>query len=119
MTSAAPHAVIYNGFDEMFVGGMAMGADGAIGTTYNFMGDLFVAMYAAMRGGDLARARALQTRANAAIDVLVDVGVFPGTKAALACMGLDVGPCRRPFAALTEAQHVRVRAMVEALRAAV
>ena len=33
LKSAAPQAVIYNGFDEMFVGGVAMGADGAIGTT--------------------------------------------------------------------------------------
>ena len=50
---ASADAVIYNGFDEMFVGGVTMGADGGIGTTYNFMGRLFVDMYNALRAGRL------------------------------------------------------------------
>jgi len=108
LKTAAPGAVIYNGFDEMFVGGVAMGADGGIGTTYNVMGHLFVEMYAAMQAGDLPRAQALQIKANAVIDVLVEVGVFPGTKAMLKMLGLDCGPCRRPFAPLTVAQYQKV-----------
>ncbi len=112
LKSAAPQAVIYNGYDEMFVGGMAMGADGAIGTTFNVMGRLFVRMFDALKAGDMARALALQSRANAVIDVLVEVGVFPGTKAMLKVRGLDCGPCRRPFAPLTPAQQGRVEAIV-------
>jgi N-acetylneuraminate lyase len=112
LKTAAPHAVIYNGFDEMFVGGVAMGADGGIGTTYNFMGKLFVQMWNAVRAGELEQARALQTRANAVIDVLIDVGVFPGTKGILALQGLDCGPCRAPFSALTEAQQAKLAQVV-------
>ncbi len=112
LKTAAPDAVIYNGFDEMFAGGVAMGADGGIGTTYNVMGQLFVALYHAMQAGDLALARALQTRANAVIDVLIDVGVFPGTKAILKGLGVDCGECRRPFAPLTAAQQVKVDELV-------
>jgi N-acetylneuraminate lyase len=112
LKSAAPQAVIYNGFDEMFVGGLAMGADGAIGTTYNFMGRLFVRMFEALRAGDLAAAQALQSRANQVIDVLIEVGIFPGTKAMLKIMGVDCGPCRKPFAELTSAQVARVEAVV-------
>lgn len=112
LKSAAPKAVIYNGYDEMFVGGMAMGADGAIGTTFNVMGRLFVRIFDALKAGDMTRALALQSRANAVIDVLVDVGVFPGTKAMLKLLGLDCGPCRRPFAPLTAAQQARVEAIV-------
>ena len=113
LKTAAPDAVVYNGFDEMFAGGMAMGADGGIGTTYNVMGGLFVAMYEALRAGQLPQARALQTRANAVIDVLIEVGVFPGTKAMLKLMGVDCGPCRRPFAALSAAQQARIEAIVD------
>ena len=113
LKTAAPQAVIYNGFDEMFVGGVAMGADGGIGTTYNVMGHLFVEMYNAMRAGDLPRAQALQTRANAVIDVLIDVGVFPGTKAMLKLLGVDCGPCRLPFAQLSAAQWAKVEAIVD------
>ena len=112
LKTAAPEAVVYNGFDEMFVGGMAMGADGGIGTTYNVMGALFVQMYEAMRTGELPRAQALQTHANAVIDVLIEVGVFPGTKAMLQLLGVDCGPCRRPFARLTAAQQAKVEAVV-------
>jgi N-acetylneuraminate lyase len=112
LKSAAPQAVIYNGFDEMFVGGIAMGADGAIGTTYNVMGRRFVRMFNAVKAGDLAGALALQSEANAVIDVLIEVGVLPGTKAMLKMLGLDCGPCRRPFALLTPAQQARVEAIV-------
>ena len=112
LKSAAPHAVIYNGFDEMFAGGFAMGADGAIGTTFNVMGRLFVRIFDALKAGDMATALRLQSRANAVIDVLIDVGVFPGTKAMLKILGVDCGPCRRPFAALTPAQLARVEAIV-------
>ncbi len=112
LKTAAPGAVIYNGFDEMFVGGVAMGADGGIGTTYNVMGQLFVEIYRAMQSDDLAQARALQTRANAVIDVLIDVGVFPGTKAILKGLGVDCGECRRPFAQLTPAQQAKVDQLV-------
>ena len=116
LKSAAPQAVIYNGFDEMFVGGLAMGADGAIGTTYNFMGRLFVRMFEAMRAGDLPAAQAMQSRANQLIDVLIEVGVFPGTKAMLKIMGVDCGPCRKPFSELTAAQLARVEGVVESIR---
>lgn len=117
--TAAPHAVVYNGFDEMFVGGVAMGADGGIGTTYNFMGSLFVQMWNAVRAGRLDEARALQTRANAVIDVLIEVGVFPGTKALLQWQGLDCGPCRAPFSALQEAQRAKLEQVArEVLQAA-
>jgi N-acetylneuraminate lyase len=112
LKTAAPNAVIYNGFDEMFMGGVAMGADGGIGTTYNFMGRLFVDLYSALRAGRMDEASALQRRANDVIDVLIEVGVFPGTKAILKIMGVDCGPCRRPFAALTDAQQGKVERIV-------
>ena len=112
LKTAAPDAVIYNGFDEMFVGGVAMGADGGIGTTYNFMGRLFVDMYNALRAGRLDEANALQHRANDVIDVLIEVGVFPGTKAILKLQGVDCGPCRRPFGELTAVQVEKVREIV-------
>ena len=40
--TAFPHKVFYNGFDEMFLAGLSMGADGGIGSTYNFMAEKFI-----------------------------------------------------------------------------
>jgi N-acetylneuraminate lyase len=112
LKTARPGAVVYNGFDEMFVGGVTMGADGGIGTTYNFMGRLFVSMYNALHAGKLDEASALQRRANDVIDVLIEVGVFPGTKAILKLQGVDCGPCRRPFGELTGQQLERLADVV-------
>jgi N-acetylneuraminate lyase len=89
-----------------------MGADGAIGTTYNVMGRRFVRIFDALKAGDLAGALALQSEANTVIDVLIEVGVLPGTKAMLKILGLDCGACRRPFAPLTPTQQARVEAIV-------
>jgi N-acetylneuraminate lyase len=46
------------------------------------------------------------------IDVLIEVGVFPGTKAMLQLLGVDCGPCRRPFDALSAAQLSTVERIV-------
>lgn len=94
--------VVFNGFDEMCLGGLAMGADGAIGSTYNFMGSKFVALYDAFRAGELSRASALQTEANEIIAEMIKHGVFQCEKAILTYMGIDMGPCRRPFLPLSE-----------------
>ncbi len=48
---AAPDAIVYNGYDEMCLAGFAMVHSGAIGTTYNFMGDLFVVLRACVAAG--------------------------------------------------------------------
>jgi N-acetylneuraminate lyase len=111
-----PDAIIFNGYDEMCLAGLAMGADGAIGTTYNFMGDLFVRLDAAFRAGRMADALALQRRANRVIDTLIAVGVFPGTKGILKLMGHDCGPCRAPFKPLEAGDWARLEACVASLR---
>ena len=37
-----PDLTLYNGFDEMYLAGLSMGADGAIGSTFNFMAEKFI-----------------------------------------------------------------------------
>ena len=44
LKASFPGKLVYNGFDEMFLAGLSMGADGGIGSTYNFMADKFVKM---------------------------------------------------------------------------
>lgn len=110
-----PDVAIFNGYDEMCLAGLAMGADGAIGTTYNFMGAQFVALRRAFVEGRMERALLLQRRANRVIDVLVEVGVFQGTKAILRMLGQDVGICRPPFGALPSGAEARLRACLDEL----
>ena len=78
---ALPDCVIFNGYDEQFLAGLAMGANGGIGSTYNYMGRLFVAIRRHFDAGDMEGARDLQRRVNDMVDVIVAIGVLPATKA--------------------------------------
>lgn len=97
-----PDHVFYNGSDEMLLSGLAAGADGGIGTTYNFQPKRMVEIRKRYLAGDMQGALALQTLANRAIEVILRNGVIPSTKALLGMLGLDVGLCREPFMPLTE-----------------
>ena len=100
-----PEKVIYNGFDEMFLAGLSMGADGAIGSTFNFMAEKFINIYNLFREGKQQEAFKVQQEANKIISTLCKVGVFQGEKAVLNLMGLDFGDVREPFAKITKEQY--------------
>jgi N-acetylneuraminate lyase len=100
-----PEKVIYNGYDEMFLAGLSMGADGAIGSTFNFMAEKFVKIYNLFREGKQEEAFKVQQEANKIISTLCKVGVFQGEKAVLNLMGLDFGDVREPFAKITKEQY--------------
>lgn len=100
--TAHPDKIIYNGYDEMMLCGLIMGADGGIGTTYNFMPEKFLGIYNLFNKGDIEGARALQSEANAIIEVLIKVGVLPGSKYLLSKLGIDMGNCREPFKTLSD-----------------
>lgn len=99
--SAYPEKTAFNGYDEMFLAGLSMGADGGIGSTYNFMPDKYIGMRELFLRGDMASARDLQKEANAVIAELIKVGVLPGLKEILRLSGFDFGDCRKPFRQLT------------------
>lgn len=109
MKHSSPEMSIFNGHDEVFLPALAAGADGAIGSTYNFMAEKFVAIRARFAAGDVHAAQELQTEANSVIDVLKEVGVFNGIKYILALQGIETGQCRSPFLPLTESQRARIR----------
>lgn len=94
--------VVFNGFDEMLIGGLSMGADGGIGSTYNFLGKLILKIYDSFNNGDIAGAQAVQTEVNAIIDAMIPFGVFQMEKQILTYMGIDMGNCRKPFLPLSD-----------------
>lgn len=99
-----PHKILYNGYDEMMLSGLAMGADGGIGSTYNFMADKFVLIRSLFARGDVEAARKVQQEANRIIAVLCRVGVMQAEKEVLNQLGFDFGVCRPPFGVPTEEQ---------------
>jgi N-acetylneuraminate lyase len=101
---AFPFALLLNGYDEILAAGLVSGADGGIGSTYNVMGRIYLALAADLKAGDVAAAAAKQSRCNAVIDELVRVGVFPGLKYLLQRLGvIATSVCRKPLATLARA----------------
>lgn len=103
--TAYPEKAVYNGFDEMFYAGIAMGADGGIGSTYNMMAEKFIRMLRLFREGKNEEVRKIQQKVNAVVEALVKVGVIPGEKALLRALGFDCGSCRKPFRPVTGEQE--------------
>ncbi len=99
-----PDKVFYNGSDEMLLSGLAAGADGGIGTTYNFQPERMLAIYRLYREGRMQEALAVQRDANAIIESVLSYGVFPACKEIMRIGGLDYGTCRAPYLPLTAEQ---------------
>lgn len=107
--TAFPEKVLYNGFDEMFLSGLAMGADGGVGSTYNFMADKFVRIRSLFAEGKIEQARAVQQEANRIITILCKVGVMQAEKEVLNQLGFDFGVCRHPFGEPTAEQKELIK----------
>lgn len=77
-----------------------MGADGAIGSTYNFIAEKFINIKSLYESNKHQEAKALQVEANEIIQALTKVGVFQGIKFILSEMAISCGGCRRPFSTI-------------------
>lgn len=95
---------IFNGPDETCALGLMMGADGAIGSTYNIMPRTFVGIYNAVQAGDVREAMRLQHKADDLIEALLDYNVVEAVKVALALKGYDVGDVTPPLPRMSDAQ---------------
>ena len=96
--------VVFNGPDEQFVGGRAMGADGGIGGTYAVMPELFLKADALLRAGRVEDAAAVQYRIDEIIYAMCACkgNLYAVLKEILRLReGLELGGVRPPLPALT------------------
>jgi len=82
--------------------GLAMGADGGIGSTYNFMADKFVLIRKLFLEGKAEEARRVQNEANRIITVLCKIGVMQAEKEIMNQLGMEFGDCRPPFSKISD-----------------
>jgi len=105
--------IVFNGFDEVFLAGLSLGADGMIGSTGNFVPDIIVSIYNSFRFGDLKSAYSYQQKLNRIIKDILGFGVIPGIKEILNMAGFECGKPRRPFKALDEDDRVRLSSLIK------
>lgn len=106
---------VFNGFDEMLVAGLSMGADGGIGSTYNFMPQIILEIYNSFNKGDIAAAQKAQEKANRIIADIIPYGVFQMEKEILKNLGLPVGECRKPFLPLSAEGKAKAKEIAASL----
>lgn len=103
------------GTDETLLAAIAVGARGAVGSTYNFAAPLYHRLLAAFAAGDLAVARLEQMRSVRLVQALARIGYFGAAKALMGFLGVPVGPARLPLGNPTLEQTHALRAELDAL----
>ena len=104
---------VVSGPDEMMIAAQAMGADGAIGTTQNFLPRLFVAAYTAFHAGDVGQAEALQARINHTVATFLSFPSHAAAKEIMRLLGFDCGAPRPPLLPLTTQQQGQLKEMLQ------
>lgn len=110
--------IVFNGPDEQFVSGRAIGADGGIGGTYGVMPELFLKLNDLIKAHENEKACELQHAVNAIIYKMCSGhgNMYAVAKEMLRInAGLDIGSVREPLTGLNDADReiaVEAAAMV-------
>ena len=115
-------AIVFNGPDEQFVAGRAIGACGGIGGTYGAMPELFIRMDALVREGRIPEAQAIQHEVNAIIGEVCAcrANLYAALKEILRInAGLELGGVRKPLQGLFEGDAEKAAATAAHIREAI
>ncbi len=85
------------GRDEILLAALALGATGAVGSTYNYMPGIYLRVIEAFNAGDIEAARKFQSQAIQVIAVMSRRGGMSAGKAMMKMAGIDCGPVRPPL----------------------
>ena len=113
--------VIFNGPDEQYVAGRAMGAEGGIGGTYAVMPELFIRLEKFISDKETEKAMALQYRINEIIYAMCscNCSMYAAAKYILSLQGVECGSVRAPFMPLEkEDRHLAlaVKEMIDKVK---
>lgn len=111
--------IVFNGPDEQFISGLAMGAIGGIGGTYAVMPELFLRARSLFLGGEVEKAREVQNEICRIIYAMCAAhgNLYAVMKAILKKTGVECGGVRKPLPGLIESDAAVVdksAAMIDA-----
>ena len=117
--AAGEDYIIFNGPDEQFISGFAIGAEGGIGGTYGAMPELFLKMEELVKTNDMENARKLQYTVNEIIYKMCSGhgNMYGVIKAILKINeGLELGGVREPLASLIDSDAEIVKKAAQMIR---
>ena len=101
------------GYDEMLLPALAVGAKGAIGSTYTFAAPLYLEVIRLYEAGEQEAAAAMQLHSVNMVRCLVKYPPIPAQRAIMRMEGIELGQCRLPLEALSVAQEQDFRKSLE------
>ena len=104
------------GRDENMLSALAVGAKGAVGSTFNYAAPLYYDLIKAFDENDLEKAQALQQQSIDMITLLGKYGGIATGKAYMKLVGLDCGDFRLPVKNMNNDQFELFKKDVEKLR---
>ena len=114
--------IVFNGPDEQFLSGLAMGACGGIGGTYAAMPELFIKVRALFLEGKMEEARVIQNDICRIIYKLCSAhgNMYAVIKEVIRIQGgPDIGSVRAPLAELAEADFAVCKEAAEMIQTAI
>ncbi|MEH6305802.1 dihydrodipicolinate synthase family protein [Olivibacter sp. CPCC 100613] len=102
------------GYDEMLLPALAIGAKGAIGSTYTFAAPLYIQLLTSYRSGRHEEAANLQLHAVNMVRCLVKYPPIPAQRAVMKMIGFDLGSCRLPLEPLHEDEIQELKSALDA-----
>ena len=102
--------IVFNGPDEQYISGLAMGACAGIGGTYAVMPELFLKIYEHFQKGEMEPARQIQNEIDRIIYKMCSAhgNLYAVQKAILAKSGVRCGSVRKPMPGLIESDNAVV-----------
>jgi N-acetylneuraminate lyase len=103
------------GMDECLLPALALGAKGAVGSSYNFAAPIYYRLWRAFDRGDLDTARSEQWKSVQLIQLLASFGYMAAAKALMQRLGVPVGQPRLPNSSLSSEQRQQLYMRLEEL----
>nr|XP_020478012.1 N-acetylneuraminate lyase [Monopterus albus]XP_020478013.1 N-acetylneuraminate lyase [Monopterus albus]XP_020478014.1 N-acetylneuraminate lyase [Monopterus albus] len=117
VSHSRPHWSVLYGIDEQLLAGLAMGAHGAVGSTYNYLGSHVHKLMSAFEKGDLIKARAIQFKIQELLSYAKKLGFDLGVNKQLMndVSGLCLGPPRSPLMPCPHARALSIKQKYQSL----
>lgn len=97
---------VLHGYDEILISGLAFGAVAGVGSTYNYLPDVYHGILKAMEEGNLSKARELQMKSIEIVNIIIKYGGgVRGGKAIMNLIGIECGQCRLPVAPMSDEEY--------------
>lgn len=108
-----PKLVVFNGHDEVYLSSLIIGVDGAIGSTFNAIPQVYRKIEENFAAGDFGKALEYQRFANDFIDLVLKIGVIQSVKEFLSFFGFDCNGARKPFGLVNKNERNRLKLFYE------